>query len=180
MIENIFFWFYCLPIWKSVLIISLISGVFLIVNGKVNTCRYKNAAFISLIFISIFFILSKTVFTRNHEQLSSLSLIPFESYLKVTGGANKELLRQNYMNVLLFYPLGLVSGLLSSKKYQKVLWLFSFFILSVLIELVQYKFCLGYSEIDDVIHNTLGVLTGIMVSYLDVKRFYFKNLFRRK
>lgn len=36
------------------------------------------------------------------------------------------------------------------------------FLLSVTVELLQYVFCLGYCEMDDVLHNTIGAAIGVL------------------
>ena len=35
------------------------------------------------------------------------------------------------------------------------------FLFSACVEFCQYKFALGYAEVDDVIHNTLGAAIGV-------------------
>lgn len=58
-------------------------------------------------------------------------------------------------NVLLFVPFGLFAGRLWGWK-AILLGLF----LSVCIETVQFIFALGFSEVDDVINNTIGTAVG--------------------
>ena len=70
------------------------------------------------------------------------------------------------MNVILFYPAGLLTASLFPDKWtclQKI-WstviLFAMF--SGMIEYVQFFYALGEPEMDDVIHNTLGALLGTL------------------
>ena len=63
------------------------------------------------------------------------------------------------MNVLVFIPVGLLLGLSSpSMTWPRVLLIGVG--LSVGIETLQFIFLRGFSEFDDVMHNTLGCLMG--------------------
>lgn len=89
-------------------------------------------------------------------------LIPFYNlYLGATE--NPEMFRTMYMNVLLFLPGGFLLGLLDGKgrvkRYAGILIL-----TSVMIELLQFWFCLGRAEVDDVICNGLGAILGILAA----------------
>ena len=70
------------------------------------------------------------------------------------------------MNVALFHPAGLLAASLLPEKWsrcQKMLAvLLPFALFSVMIEYAQFRYALGESEIDDVIHNTFGALIGAL------------------
>ena len=176
----IYLWFYCLPLWKASLLILLFTFISVYFVNKYKSKKYVKCIITLCVFVGI----SIVLFTTLNRDISSLdypvTLIPFKSYVDVFNGANKELIRANFMNVLLFYPLGLFAGLLTDKKYKNILWAIAFFILSVFIEIMQYKFQLGYAEIDDVIHNTLGAAIGIWLSGFDLTRVDIKIFLRRK
>ena len=77
-------------------------------------------------------------------------------------------------NIIAFIPLGLFLSLLF-KKYVKIknaFWVS--FTLSMLIEVVQLVFSIGYCDIDDVILNVFGSLLGVVLYYL------FRNLLKRR
>lgn len=68
------------------------------------------------------------------------------------------------MNIAFFYPFGfLLCGLdfkfISERKWTIAIFAFIF---SFSVEILQLIFRLGYAEIDDVIHNTLGAIIGII------------------
>lgn len=73
-------------------------------------------------------------------------------------------MRTNFMNVALFYPAGLLTASLLSKKWSRSQIILSIAILfalfSAAIEYVQFLYLLGKPEIDDVIHNTVGAVCG--------------------
>ena len=89
-------------------------------------------------------------------------MIPFQSYRAFFAGENEELLRSNLMNVLLFFPAGLFAGtLLPRRRLLPILGIaLAAALLSAGIEVLQFRFALGFAETDDVIHNTLGALLG--------------------
>ena len=92
------------------------------------------------------------------------SWIPLHTYWRVLSGENRELLRSAFMNMLLFYPAGLLlGGLLPSKwSFRKGMLCaaIAFAAFSLTIELNQYLLQLGNAETDDVLHNTLGAVAG--------------------
>jgi len=70
-----------------------------------------------------------------------------------------ELLVENIMNVVVFIPVGLLLGI----AFKQMTWWKALLIgcgISVTIEALQFFFFRVFSEVDDVIHNTLGCLLG--------------------
>ena len=77
---------------------------------------------------------------------------------------NREILRSNFMNALLFYPAGLLGASLFPGKWpvwkRIVVTVALLCLLSIGIEAVQYTYGVGQVETDDVLHNALGALLG--------------------
>ena len=67
-----------------------------------------------------------------------------------------------FMNVLLFMPFGLSLPFALNKKiwYNACMTALIGLGLSICVEILQYVFCFGKCETDDVIMNLLGVLIG--------------------
>ena len=79
------------------------------------------------------------------------------SHLLLNG--REDLLAENIMNVVVFIPV----GLLLSIAFKQVTWWKALLIgccFSVTIEALQFFLMRGFSELDDVMHNTLGCLIG--------------------
>lgn len=116
-------------------------------------------------------VICSTILGRDCGQSRSFHLIPLYSYREVLMGGSRDILRSNFMNVLLFFPAGLLyTGLaprhrISGRGMLCTVLVFSLFSMS--IELVQFRFCLGQGEMDDVLHNTLGAALGYAAYYLD-------------
>ena len=91
------------------------------------------------------------------------SLVPFASYATVLRGGN-------LMNVILFYPAGLLLvGFLGDrwKRYGKILLILVICcLLSLGIEHLQYHLGIGLAETDDVLHNSLGGVIGAISSWM--------------
>lgn len=127
--------------------------------------------FISLCTASyIALIIYVTLFSREKSETAhGYSLIPFITYYKAKT-ENVEFYREAFMNVALFFPLGCFAYCFDIKGKRK--WtapIISALIFSSIIEILQYAFNLGYAEVDDVIHNTAGVIIGILVCTLTEK-----------
>lgn len=109
-------------------------------------------------------VLFATLFSRQSAVSHSPNLIPLHSYRELLNGGTRELLRTNFMNVILFYPGGLLLRmLLPSGRRAVPAWIGTGLLLgcfSLGLEYLQYRLALGTPEIDDVIHNTLGALLG--------------------
>lgn len=111
-----------------------------------SVARFLLAEYICLIYCS-------TVLFRSVLKGEKFCFVPFWSY------DHPEFLMENMMNVLAFIPIGVLLGLSS----YTMTWSKSLFIgmgLSVGIEFLQFITQRGFSETDDVMHNTLGCLIG--------------------
>lgn len=124
--------------------------VFIAWKGFKTGLRYSVAL---LLIEYIFLIFCSTVFFRTTSELRKYDIHPFWSYDR------PELLVENIMNVVVFVPVGLLLGI----AFKQMTWWKAFLIgcsISVTIESLQFFFMRGFSELDDVMHNTLGCLIG--------------------
>ena len=98
----------------------------------------------------------------SRSNTTDVCLIPFHSFAEAQ--VQPEIYRSMLMNVFLFFPLGLTLpyALPDKWKHQIVIAILFAFGLSVAIEFLQYYFCLGRAETDDVICNTLGCIIGTL------------------
>lgn len=106
----------------------------------------------------------------NIDRVRSINLIPFKGVTIVNHGIY---ISEIVNNVIIFIPFGIYM------KILKIDWTFSkniltFFVVSLLLEIVQYAFAVGRSDITDIIENTLGGCIGIFVYNI------FKWIFKEK
>lgn len=101
----------------------------------------------------IFLVFCSTVFLRKVGKIQRYDFHPFWSYNR------SDLLVENIMNVVVFIPVGLLIGV----AFKRMTWWKAMLTgcgIAVTIEVLQFFFMRGFSEIDDVMHNTLGCLIG--------------------
>lgn len=174
MLYSFFLWFYCLSITDAVLSVIVVSAGFLILCQWSREKRLWRPMLSLLLLIWIAVIAVATLTDRTPGIIpAEPELIPFHSYRAVMAGGNKEILRSNFMNVVLFYPAGLLACELLPKSWRRakrvILVAVLFALVSVRIEFCQYHFALGQAEVDDVIHNTLGAIIGALVCTINLK-----------
>lgn len=107
------------------------------------------------------FIYCATVIFRVYSENVGHEFTPFWSY-KAIGNGRIDLLAENIMNVVVFVPVGLLLSCVSHRLKWWMVLLIGIGI-SVSIEALQYFCHKGFSEFDDVFHNTLGCSIGIMI-----------------
>ena len=174
MLQAFFLWFYCLSITDAVLLVVVVSVGYLILRQWLGHKRFWLSV-IALLFLAWLAVIAAATLTDRTPGIipAGPELIPFHSYRAVIAGENKEILRSNFMNVILFYPAGLFACELLPKSWSRakrvILVAVLFALVSTGIEFCQYHFALGQAEIDDVIHNAFGALIGAMISTIHVK-----------
>lgn len=126
----------------------------------------------------VFVLYCSTVIFRHVSSVREYDFTPFWSYRAYFSGNNPQLLPENIMNVVVFIPVGVLLGLSS----RSMTWLWTLLIgacLSVGIESLQFIFLRGFSEFDDVMHNTLGCVMGYglfsLLSRLTTKRYGYTD-----
>ena len=114
----------------------------------------------------IFLIFCSTVIFRTVGETRQYDFHPFWSYDR------PELLVETIMNVVVFIPVGLLLGI----AFKQMTWWKALLIecgISVTIEALQFFLMRGFSEFDDVMHNTLGCLLGYGI--MTILRIFFNK-----
>lgn len=168
-LKIIFRWIYCLDYHEALILLALFTALFHDVRAKLSRRRFWAPAVAAALLAWAAAVVIQTVFQRDMNSALEPVWQPFRSYIDALGeGGQRELLRSNFMNALLFYPAGLLLASLlperwkAAAKVTMILVLFALF--SAGIEYVQYRYCLGLAQTDDVIHNALGAAVGAFVS----------------
>ena len=105
----------------------------------------------------IFLLVCSTFIFRPTGETRQYDFHPFWSYDR------PELLVENIMNVVVFIPV----GILLCVAFKQMTWWKALLIgcsISISIESLQFWFMKGFSEVDDVLHNTVGFLIGYLMS----------------
>lgn len=118
------------------------------------------------VFLFYAYLLIDTVFLARDAR-RSINLVPFDMISAQGFSLNV------YGNILMFIPLGLYfANFIKQARFWKVLG--AIVGSSLAIEVLQFVFKRGASDIDDLILNTAGGLIGIFIYYV------FKLLFKSK
>ena len=167
MIRGLLLWFYRLSYFEVILLVTLASLCFVRLRMRWRTYRFWKMTVWACCVVWICVVVGVTLGGRSADAVCQTAMLrPFHSYVAVWRGETSEILRSNFMNVVLFYPLGLLldAGLPERWVFGLRLLLIGLLgmVVSAGIEYCQYFFCLGAAEIDDVIHNSLGAVLGIL------------------
>ena len=99
----------------------------------------------------------------------SVNLIPFSEPLILNGKID---FGEMILNVVIFVPLGMYAGILFER------WIFGkkvflFFLVSLMVEALQFILRVGAFDITDIITNTVGGIIGLMI-FIAIEK-VFKN-----
>lgn len=162
--------FYCLPLSQVLCIMVCLLIIWTTLTHFLKRKMYSgwNIFNIILCAFSFLLIIKMTLWGRS-VGTRELELRPF--YTLTTISYNDEAIRTLLMNVILFVPYGLTipyvaETIIKGKGYRWSPCVASGFLISVAIELLQYCFCLGRAETDDVICNTMGCALGVMANVI--------------
>lgn len=176
---DVFWSFYAQPmenVYTEAITLYIIWTVAIcILNGRTRRIVAVIGFVASLILIFLF-----TVVGRTNGSKHELSLIPFISF--EYAKTQPEFYRSIFMNILLFIPLGLTFPHILSKiiKFRGLLSLSIGFVLSILVETIQFFCSFGKCETDDVIMNTLGTLIGVTSYWLGLAMSALNDLFLQR
>ena len=141
----------------EILLYILCIGVllFLITKGFRRGWRLVSGLMLVEYVVLLFF---TTVFSRNYREAPKFNMTPFWSYMEIING-KQNLIPENIMNVVVFVPVGLFLGFTFSELKWKGIWVVGVCV-SLSIEILQFILHRGFSELDDVMHNTIGCIAG--------------------
>ena len=133
-------------VYEGLLSIFCIGVILLVVWKGIKTAPRYSAALLLIEYTFLLF--CSTVVFRKTGDTSRYDFHPFWSY------NDSSLFVENVMNAVVFVPVGLLLGI----AIKNIRWGLVLLIgggISVSIETLQFVFMRGFSEVDDVMHNTL-------------------------
>ncbi|MGM9523074.1 MAG: VanZ family protein [Faecousia sp.] len=180
MMQAVYVWFYALNLWKAIAIALTAVLLWSLLGVMLRKRHGKLWRLLNLVALAaaITVISHATLFRT--ETGRNLILQPFYTWIRAQE--NQEAYRELLMNVILFVPFGLTMPHILPQRWKtgnRVGLTIAFgFTFSVALEFAQYLFCVGTTETDDVLSNTLGVLAGMLqlpVFVLMQRAFYKKK-----
>jgi glycopeptide antibiotics resistance protein len=129
-------------------------------NDIDNTLANKLTFLLFIVYlIALFWILLFKLGVRfSYMENRSVNLVPFRETL-MYGKIN---VSEIILNIVIFVPLGIYVGVLS-KRWKFGIKLFSFFLVSLMFEVLQYILRVGAFDITDIITNTTGGIIGLTI-----------------
>jgi glycopeptide antibiotics resistance protein len=120
--------------------------------------------FILLLTILIFRYSPSELFSADRPIYRNINILPFQSiksYLFSSTYVSRLAFDNVFGNIGLFLPLGIYLQLIKRDKRILISLLFVF-IISLSVELIQFILGIGATDVDDIILNCLGGITGIL------------------
>lgn len=143
----------------------------LLSNSRKNKVNFKVFFLYTVFFLYILFLIKllflsrvsyTDMMTNGITPSDSINLVPFDSINAYLAGRRAFAFGNVAGNIAIFIPLGIFL-LLFKKRKGIILNFFSIFILSSLVEVIQWFFGIGAADIDDIILNSLGGFIGIII-----------------
>jgi glycopeptide antibiotics resistance protein len=129
--------------------------------------KLTTALFIIYLITIIWILLFKLGVRFSYMGNRSVNLIPFSDIFNPNGKID---FMEIILNVMIFLPLGIYAGVLF-KRWSFGNKLIFFFLISLLIEGLQYILSVGAFDITDIITNILGGIIGSLIFLLMEKLF---------
>lgn len=128
-------------------------------KGNTTTNRLTTILFTVYLIALAWILLFKLGVQFSYMQRRTVNLIPFNEALIADGKID---VPEIILNVFIFVPLGIYSGILFRKwTFQKQLLFY--FLVSLLIEGIQFILGAGAFDTTDVITNSLGGVIGLLL-----------------
>jgi glycopeptide antibiotics resistance protein len=125
-------------------------------NSNVNNVTSRLTAVLFIIYLIALYwvILFKLGVQFSYMEHRRVNLIPFSEPLILNG--------EIILNVVIFAPLGIYAGILF-ERWIFGKQLFFFFLISLIVEGLQFILAVGAFDITDIITNAIGGIIGLMI-----------------
>lgn len=137
---------------------------------KNATARLTNVLCIIYVSALCWILLFKLGVHFSYMEERSVNLKPFNN-----GGIDNA---ESILNIIIFIPLGIYTGLLF-KRWHYVKKLLLFFLISLLFEALQFIFRIGAFDVSDIITNTTGGIIGLII-FTAIERLFNNRLRAQK
>lgn len=138
-------------------------GYFLIykkaLKGK-KKITFRKLTIVAVLFCYLIVVLGATLGNRGDYYQGSVNLHPFSAYREAWNSFSITAWRNIILNILMFVPFGFLLPVLSERFRKAWKTYLVGFMLTVVIECIQYSTGRGIFEIDDIIGNTIGTMIG--------------------
>ncbi len=111
-------------------------------------------------------------FDADRLMIRNVNLVPFDSVYRYYRSFDMIALMNVIGNIVIFIPMPIFLQVYINKiSFRNCIYIT--FLTSIAVEVIQYVFSLGITDIDDIMLNTLGGIIGVLIYGLLLK--IFKN-----
>lgn len=149
--------------WRiAAFLLGIIMGtVLLIKQYHSGIIKRRQIIVCSMLTIYLFLVLASTVLSRSAKPGYQYELELFWTYRNMLYEHEYGLIQEIVFNLLLLMPYGIFMPIaLGKKKQNGINVIFTGFLLSSGIEILQLVLKRGLFEFDDILHNTAGIFLG--------------------
>lgn len=153
---------------KSVLvwlIIALVVGAVSFVFYRRGKIRINSCIVLPVLAFYLSFVITITLIERIVTDNARYHLKLFVTYEAIANGA-QTLISEVFWNIVLFIPIGIMFMFLLKLKHKWLISIVMGLLLSASIEVIQLVTHRGVFVFDDMIHNTLGTVIGVVLYVL--------------
>ena len=143
-------------VYEGLLLVFFLGSVLFLSVKRLKRGWRMSAGLLALEYVILIY--CATVVFREYVENVGHSFTPFWSYKAIDNGRDN-LLAESVMNVVVFVPVGLLLCCISRRLKWWMVLLIGFSV-SFSVEALQFFFHKGFSEVDDIIHNTAGAVIG--------------------
>lgn len=154
-----------LPGWTLILSLAVLSvSIVLLVLTKSDITTIKKSLIVLVLVEYLFLMFCSTVGCRTSQtELIEPILEPFWNYTHIFINKDYDALYEILYNIVLYMPIGVLLSWLNKLKLSYIL--LTGFVISFIIECLQFILHRGFFETDDIIHNTIGTLLGYLIFF---------------
>ena len=147
---------------------ALALGVLTVLIFFINFCwKNRQSMHVKMVVLFLLYfgvVLYLTIFMRIGSVDTSVLTTPFDDLKNAIQNRDPAMVQHMALNVLLFVPFGYLIPAMNPDRLRKCSFAFlGGIVCSTVIEGAQMIFCLGQSDIDDIIANSIGAVIGYLI-----------------
>lgn len=143
------------------LVFAVVIGIIAFVFYRKEIIKFRSFVAVPLLTFYLSFVATITVVARIPSAKAQYQLEVFWTYRAIANG-DTHYGAEIFWNIILFIPIGILVMLLLTHRHSWITALITGLLMSICIEVIQLVFHRGLFEFDDMIHNTLGAVIGIV------------------
>ena len=150
-------------------IIIMFCHIRKMVKGGRIVIKHVIGMIVIILYLLAVFIFTIVVRERSERQYqlellwSWKEIIGIKENARVYVASKMGLLQQNLLNIFMLFPVGVLLPIVDDGRVKKLTGLIVGMVISAVIEVLVLGLCRGLFEWDDIIHNSLGCMFGVIL-----------------